>query len=107
MRGRTKIIVSLQTLCGAALALLLIGIAGCGESEISLLDVETDLKTALAPANLVLTNGKVVTVDDALGTQQALAVTGHTITAIGSNEDIAPYRRTWPLPEFGAGPTNS
>jgi len=91
MRGRTKIIVSLQTLCGAALALLLVGIAGCGESEMSLQDVETELKTALAPANLVLTNGKVVTVDDALGTQQALAVTGHTITAIGSNEDIAPY----------------
>ena len=40
-------------------------------------------------ADLVLTGGKVVTVDDALPEAEALAVTGHTITAVGTNEEIA------------------
>ena len=42
-------------------------------------------------ADLVLTGGKVVTVDDALPEAEALAVTGHTITAVGTNEEIAGY----------------
>ena len=40
-------------------------------------------------ADLVLTGGKVVTVDDALPEAEALAVTGYTITAVGTNEEIA------------------
>ncbi|MCY3706235.1 MAG: amidohydrolase [Gammaproteobacteria bacterium] len=40
-------------------------------------------------ADLVLTGGKVVTVDDALPEAEALAVTGYTITAVGTKEEIA------------------
>jgi predicted amidohydrolase YtcJ len=46
---------------------------------------------AAAPADLVLRGGRVATVDDAYGTTEALAVTGHTITAVGSNAEIAAY----------------
>ena len=42
-------------------------------------------------ADLVLTGGKVVTVDDALPEAEALAVTGYTITALGTSEEIAGY----------------
>ena len=42
-------------------------------------------------ADLVLTGGKVVTVDDALPEAEALAVTGHTITAVGTSEEIGGY----------------
>ncbi len=42
-------------------------------------------------ADLVLTGGRVVTVDDALPEAEALAVTGYTITAVGTNEEIAGY----------------
>ncbi len=42
-------------------------------------------------ADLVLMGGKVVTVDDALPEAEALAVTGYTITAVGTNEEIAGY----------------
>ena len=40
-------------------------------------------------ADLVLTGGRVVTVDDALPEAEALAVTGYTITAVGTNDEIA------------------
>ncbi len=60
------------------------------------------LTAACAPApaeyaDLVLTGGKVVTVDDALPEAEALAVTGHTIAAVGSDEEIA--RRIGPSTE--------
>ena len=42
-------------------------------------------------ADLVLTGGRVVTVDAALPEAEALAVTGHTITAVGTNDEIAGY----------------
>ena len=42
-------------------------------------------------ADLVLTGGRVVTVDEALPEAEALAVTGYTITAVGTNEEIAGY----------------
>ena len=42
-------------------------------------------------ADLVVTGGRVVTVDDALPEAEALAVTGHTITAVGTNQEIAGY----------------
>ena len=41
-------------------------------------------------ADLVLKNGKIVTVDPSMPDVQALAVTGDTITMVGSNEDIEP-----------------
>lgn len=42
-------------------------------------------------ADLVLMNGKLVTVDDTLPEAQALAVKGDIILAVGTNEDIKPY----------------
>jgi predicted amidohydrolase YtcJ len=43
------------------------------------------------PADLVLRGGKIVTVNDARPEAQALAASGDTIVAIGSNTDIQPY----------------
>lgn len=43
------------------------------------------------PADLVLMNGKIVTVDEAKPEAEALAVRGDTIVAVGSNKDIQPY----------------
>lgn len=43
------------------------------------------------PADLVLRNGKIVTLDDEKPEAQALAVRGDVIEAIGSNEEIEPY----------------
>ncbi len=43
------------------------------------------------PADLVLTNGKIVTVDDLVPDAQAMAVNGDTITALGSNQDMQRY----------------
>ena len=43
------------------------------------------------PADLVLTNGKIVTVDDQVPEAQAMAVNGDTITALGSSQDMQRY----------------
>lgn len=43
------------------------------------------------PADLVLTNGKIVTVDEANPEAEALAVRGDTIMAVGSSKEIKPY----------------
>ena len=43
----------------------------------------------LEPATLVLRGGKVVTVDEAIGDVEAIAVRGHEIVATGSSRDIA------------------
>lgn len=61
-------------LCGILL------LAGC--------DTDT---SEVAPADLVLTNGKIVTVDSLQPEVQALAVRGDTIAALGTSEDIAAY----------------
>ena len=44
-----------------------------------------------APADLVLRNGRVVTVDDAKPEGQAIAVTGGKVTFVGSNAEIQRY----------------
>ena len=48
-------------------------------------------QTAVAPADLVLRGGKIVTVDDARPEAQAMAVRGDTIVALGSDQEIQPY----------------
>jgi predicted amidohydrolase YtcJ len=48
-------------------------------------------QAATAPADLVLRNGRIVTVDDARPEVQALAARGDTIVGLGSNQDVAPY----------------
>jgi predicted amidohydrolase YtcJ len=42
-------------------------------------------------ADLVLTNGKIVTVDPEVPEAQALAITGHKILAVGTSAEIAEY----------------
>ena len=44
------------------------------------------LQQSMPPADLVLRNGKIVTVDDEKPEAQALAVRGDTIAAVGSNQ---------------------
>jgi len=46
---------------------------------------------AARPADLVLRNGKIVTVDNARPEAQAIAINGDTITALGSNQDIQAF----------------
>jgi predicted amidohydrolase YtcJ len=48
-------------------------------------------QTSITPADLVLRNGKIVTVDESKPEAQALAVRGDTIVAVGSNQEIQPY----------------
>jgi predicted amidohydrolase YtcJ len=43
------------------------------------------------PVDLVLRNGKVVTMDEARPDAQAIAVKGDTIVAVGTNDEIQPY----------------
>ncbi|MFQ6037399.1 MAG: amidohydrolase, partial [Candidatus Aminicenantales bacterium] len=43
------------------------------------------------PADLVLKNGKIATMDAAVPEVEALAVRGSTIVAVGDDGDIAPY----------------
>jgi predicted amidohydrolase YtcJ len=46
---------------------------------------------AARPADLVLKNGKIVTVDEARPVAEALAVSGDTIVAVGPNQEIQAY----------------
>ena len=46
---------------------------------------------APAPATLVLRNGKIVTVDDAMPEAQAIAIRGDRIAAVGTNASIQPF----------------
>ena len=52
---------------------------------------DTPIDAESVAADLVLTNGKIVTVDPTLPEAQALAVVGDTIMAIGSSDEIAQY----------------
>src|SRR5207302_8544060 len=51
----------------------------------------TQTPPPIKPADLVLRNGKIITVDEAKPVVEALAVSGDTITAVGSNQDIQRY----------------
>jgi predicted amidohydrolase YtcJ len=48
-------------------------------------------RPTMKPADLVLRNGKIITVDNAKPEAQALAAAGDTIVAVGSNDEIQPY----------------
>jgi predicted amidohydrolase YtcJ len=47
------------------------------------------LQAQQSPADLVLTNGKIVTVDERFTVAQAVAIRGDRILAVGSNQDIS------------------
>jgi predicted amidohydrolase YtcJ len=62
---------------GVVLAVVAASAVGCGPR--------------VQPADLVLTNGRIATVDDAKPTAAAVAVRGETIVAVGSVDDIKAY----------------
>ena len=69
----------------AAFVLLLV-LAAC--------EAPTQTQSKIQPeifADMVLQNGVVATVDEAIGNVQALAVAGHEIIAVGSDEEIGVY----------------
>lgn len=51
---------------------------------------EQDASTAHSPADMVLTNGNSVTVDETMPAAEAVAVNGDRITAVGSIAEISP-----------------
>ena len=68
------------------LTVLLMLLAACGP------DVQpADQASEPNPADLILMGGKVVTVDPEMAQAEAIAINGHTITAVGSNDEIATY----------------
>ncbi|MDT8319004.1 MAG: amidohydrolase [Xanthomonadales bacterium] len=74
----------------STLIISLLALSACGDSS-QQADEPASTSAAVAPANLVLIGGQIATADPAIGTVEALAVTGYQITAIGRDEDIAPY----------------
>jgi predicted amidohydrolase YtcJ len=52
---------------------------------------QTPAPTATRPADLVIRGGKIVTVDEARPEAQAMAVSGDTILALGSNQEMQRY----------------
>ena len=64
-------------------------LAGCSRDADQAAD--TAAMPEVAPADLVLRGGKIATVDPALGNVEAVAVNGYTVTAVGTNDDIAAY----------------
>ncbi|MEO7103211.1 MAG: amidohydrolase [Gemmatimonadaceae bacterium] len=61
----------------ALFALATLAISGCNKN--------------IAPADLVLHNGKVVTMDSTVPSGQAIAISGDSILAVGSDSAIKPY----------------
>lgn len=74
----------------ACIATLLLSLAGCGEQATAPADPQPAAAPE-TPADLVLRGGKVVTVDPAIGHAEALAINGHTISAVGSDSEIDRY----------------
>ncbi len=85
--------------------LLLAGLAGCGDSNLSDegksgqatedLSLEAVMSNDVAPvsvkADLVLRGGKIVTLDDTLPEATAIAINGYLISAIGDDQEIDAY----------------
>ena len=79
-----KTVISFVTIAAVCATL-----AACGRGGED--TAETTAAMQAEAADLVLRGGTVATVDPALGVQQAIAVSGYEITAVGSNDDIAAY----------------
>src|SRR5947207_2221558 len=73
-----------RLLAGVALALVL-GAAGAIVRAQQPLDVARDRQVA----DVVFTNGKIITVDEKFTIAQALAIRGNRIVAVGTNQQIA------------------
>lgn len=66
-------------------SIALLVVAGCGR------DSRDADRPPVKAADLVLRGGKVVTVDPGIGAQEAIAVNGFEIAAVGGNDEIAAY----------------
>ena len=62
-----------------------------GYASLAVLVLVVGCAPKVEPADLVLRNGKIVTVDPARPEAQAIAVRGDTIVAVGTNERDQPY----------------
>ena len=73
------------------LAALAVSVVSAGERGAKASGERSSAQQPVSPADLVLRNGKIVTVDEGMPQAQALAAKGDTIVAVGSNQDIQPY----------------
>jgi predicted amidohydrolase YtcJ len=78
----------LRSTLATVLSLLLLNLAGCGPESP---EPGTEPAADVASADLVLRGGTVATVDPAIGQAQAIAISGHQIVAVGSDEQISAY----------------
>jgi predicted amidohydrolase YtcJ len=76
MHKRRKVKMGKRLLSGAILAIYLFGLWSCSKG------------TPAQPADTILFNGKVITVDGNFSIAQAVAIKGGKIQAVGTNEDI-------------------
>ena len=67
-------------------------LVGAVSSTVFLLATPAGAQDPGAP-DVVYYNGKVVTVDDAFGIAEAVAISGGRIVAVGSDEEVAVWRR--------------
>lgn len=85
----TEDVSAMRTMKITLLGIFVASLAACGGEQRDA--TRSDASPPAAAADLVLRGGRIVTVDPALGTVEALAVHGFAIAAVGSNEDIAAY----------------
>jgi len=78
----------MKRLIPIAAAALVVAAAIRSPERLALLRPALHAQPNVRPADLVLRNGKIVTVDAPKPEAQAIAITGDTITALGSNQDI-------------------
>lgn len=68
-----------------------LALTACGGESPSTPEEPAASESNVAPADLVLRGGTIATVDDTLGTVEAMAVNGYQVTAVGTDGDIAAY----------------
>jgi predicted amidohydrolase YtcJ len=66
-------------------------LAGTGLAAITLLLAGCAAGSGEDPADLVLRNGQIVTMDDGTPTAEAVAIRGHTIVAVGTDAELARF----------------
>jgi predicted amidohydrolase YtcJ len=87
IRGATirQIAIKRRVSCGIALFALAVGVTALVQAQLAAQAVAT----APTAPTVVLTNGKIVTVDDRFTIAQAAAIQGNRIVAVGTTQDIA------------------
>src|SRR5499427_4001411 len=73
------------------LAALAVSVVSAGERSAKASAERAPAQQPVSPADLVLRDGKIVTVDEGKPEVQAVAAKGDTIVAVGSNQEIQPY----------------